>query len=744
MSQRSPDQEPSVLDYVKSRFAFWKPGPRLELPPLEGEHFPSEAVESETPVQALHSVPLREVETARPREPIHLPNLALASLALALLAQFTLEPRLDRSWLIGAALYLLSAGALLAAWRQNEWCLPDQFEQSPLFLDIPLRTLPVLVAIASGALAFALFGGGKFNLLNVTAWLLAIASLAAAFWKIPQGSLGLLQERWASLIRQEWSIKVPRAVLALGLTTAVIIYMRTANLGVTPSEMISDHAEKLVDINGILNGQTPVYFARNIGSEFIQNYLTAWFINLFNTGLTFISLKAVTVLCGLLTLPFVYLLARDLSSRRAGLIAAAFAGIAYWPNALSRTGLNFTLYPFFLAPALYFFLLGLKFNTPEHEKAETANLNNFILAGLCLGLGMNGYSAFQIVPVLFLFGAAFYFVHQRSKLALTTTLTGFLIMLCMALLVCLPLLRYAMDNPQAFIILAQYRVGVPFPAFAGNGFLIFFQNLVRALGLFAWDNGDMWLFSISHRPALDIISAALFNLGALLLALRYVRQRCWQDLFWLAAIPILILPSVLSLANPAENPGLDRAAGALIPAFLLVGLALDSLMTAVEKRMQSGGKQTAAFLCTALFLIASLQNYALVFKQYDAIYTQSAWNTTEIGSVVRSFANLTGSPETAWLVAYPFWVDSRLVMINAGYPERDNAMLPEKIDSTAADPRAKLFILNPQDQNDLSVLHSLYPLGWLQTYTSSQQNKDFWLYFVPADLNQPGQSAPKP
>ena len=31
----------------------------------------------------------------------------------------------------------------------------------------------------------------------------------------------------------------------------------------------------------------------------------------------------------------------------------AFAGIAYWPNLISRIALRFTLYPFFYAPAVY-------------------------------------------------------------------------------------------------------------------------------------------------------------------------------------------------------------------------------------------------------------------------------------------------------------------------------------------------------------------------------------------------------
>jgi hypothetical protein len=71
-----------------------------------------------------------------------------------------------------------------------------------------------------------------------------------------------------------------------------------------------------------------------------------------------------------------------------------------------------------------------------------------------------------------------------------------------------------------------------------------------------------------------VVSAALFYLGMGLLLLRYLRQRNWEDLFLLLAVPMLMLPSILSLAYPAENPAPNRAGGALVPVFVIVGLCL--------------------------------------------------------------------------------------------------------------------------------------------------------------------------
>jgi hypothetical protein len=93
---------------------------------------------------------------------------------------------------------------------------------------------------------------------------------------------------------------------------------------------------------------------------------------------------------------------------------------------------------------------------------------------------------------------------------------------------------------------------------------------------------------------------------------------------------------------------------------------------------------------------------------------------------------LTGSSDTAWLVGYPHWVDSRLVMINAGFPLRDNAIWPDGFQDTLADPRSKLFLINMNDTADIEALQSLYPQGQLQQYKSKYEGKDFMLFIVPA------------
>jgi hypothetical protein len=67
----------------------------------------------------------------------------------------------------------------------------------------------------------------------------------------------------------------------------------------------------------------------------------------------------------------------------------------------------------------------------------------------------------------------------------------------------------------------------------------------------------------------------------------------------------------------------------------------------------------------------------------------------------------------------------------AGFTTRDYAIWPDNLPETLAEPRAKLFLVKPEDSAGLEALRQLYPDGVLQLYNSQVEGHDFWLYFVP-------------
>lgn len=715
-------EEPSVWDYVKSRLAFWRKGfivipaevpkgtvvddnieDRLSVPDINTGLLPTDIVSSKIINREKFGY-------------IKLPIFLLVSLLFALIGQRAFEPS-SRSLIFGIAFYIFAFICLsLAAWRDEIYFVDSQQNENQKETYV-YRPILLILGLVTGLLAFLAFGGGVFNQFNVFIWLVSILSTVAAFWQ------GGISTNLVIKGNDKWSVQITKWKIILLIAMGIILFYRIFQLDLVPAEMVSDHAEKLLDISDVLNGEFSVFFPRNTGREGLQMYLTAAISLLFGTGLSFISLKIGSVLAGLITLPYIYMLGKEIGNRSVGLLALLFCGIAYWPNVISRIALRFTLYPLFVAPTMYYLLRGFR----------TSGRNYFILAGIFLGLGLHGYSAFRIVPILVLVGFLFLLIHKPEKVSRRQVFFWLFLVVLISFLVFLPLLRYSINNPTMFSYRTLTRLGTTEKPLDAPAILIFLNNLWKALAMFGWDNGEVWVVSIPHRPALSVVSAALFYLGTGILFIRYIRKRNWVDFFLILSVPILMLPSILSLAFPAENPILNRTAGAIIPVFVVIGIALVAILESLRFMIQPPwGKIFGWGLGILLCIWSAVQDYDLVFNQYKQNYLLSSWNTSEMGHIIGSYSESIGNPDNAWVVAFPYWVDTRLVGINAGYPQKDYAISQEKINQTLSINKAKLFLVKPDDEKSINILKRLYPYGEMKEFVSRVETKNFLIFFIPS------------
>ena len=734
-----PFDEPSVLDYVKSLFRFGA-GERIQIPRVAEEETSSITDDQPEGPQPLNSGldTLLAAETDRHPPPSHQPSAtkyespspfpwsSLLALLLALAGQRLLEPPPDTQ--LGIALFVAALFALGWGLYRGEWTLAPLAETSDRTDPLTYRPVMLILSLGLGLWAFTLLDENLFTTLNVTVWALAVLAFMGALW-IRTGSVKNQLAKIAGFFnRDTWTITISRWAILLFAATALVFFFRFTQTETVPPEPFSDHAEKLYDVYDVSQGDTHIFFPRNTGREAIQMYWTLWVANIFGTGLSYLSLKLGTALLGFLTLPFIYLLGKEIGGTRVALFAFMLAGIAYWPNVISRIGLRFPLYPLFVAPTLLFLLRGLR----------TRNRNDFLLSGLFLGLGLHGYSPFRIVPFVVIAAFILYWIHSQSKGARRELPVWLAMLAITSLFVFLPLLRFWIDNPEAFGFRAFSRLSTIEQLLPGPAPVIFASNVGKALLMYNLDDGEIWVNSIPHRPALDVVTGALFLFGFVLVLIRYFRKRHWQDLFLLVSIPLLQLPSTLSLAFPGENPALNRAGAASIPAFLLAALALDGLVTSLKGR---GMRNVVAWGLTGILLAASAsQNYTLVFDTFANSFRLGSWNTSDMGRVIREFEQTYGTTETVWVVPFPYWVDTRLPAAWAGIPNRDMALWPENFASTVELPGPKLFILKADtedptvnDQQSLDALEELYPNGALRLFDSDIPGHDFWILFVPGE-----------
>lgn len=704
----SNPQEPTVLDWFKSL---------LKLKPIPiPESQVSAAVQRTTP-KAPTSV-----------EPFRVPHIGLehfrfpAALVFAFIAQLSLERRAGDPW-IRLALYILAAGLFLWALRKGEIPLPKILPTKSGQLSETFKARILIAGMLMAGISFLAAASNEFNPLTLSLWVGSSILVVASFWRSERdwGELIEKLKRWIASPRINISLDPWKLIFLGGL--AVAAYFRFDRLATVPLEMTSDQAEKLLDLRDVLNGKLSIYFPRNTGREAIQFYLAAATSKILGTGISFMTLKVGTALLGLATLPFIYLFAKEYGGRWVGFAAMITAGIAYWPNVISRVGLRFPLYPLFVAPALFFLLRALR----------TRNRNDFLLCGISLGLGVHGYSPARLIPFVVAAGVGLYLLHRVSAGHRSRVLIWLGIAALIAIVIFLPLLRVALDMPDLFLKRILTRVAATEQALPGPPLQIFLSNMWDGIRMFNWDDGEIWVISISHRPALDWIMGALLVFGVIMSGYRYARYRNWQDLFLLVSVPLLMLPSTLSLAFPAENPAPNRASGVMVPIFTLVALPLAAIPAYVAKQWKTDSARIVGWgFAGALVLIAASTNYRLAVSEWGGQHRRGAWNTTDAGRIIGNFANSVGTYETSHVIRYPHWMDTRLVAIIAGRPDRDPGIWPDQAAELPDTEEAQLFLLKPEDQEGLLVLQSRFPDGVYSLWESNTlEGKDILIYMVP-------------
>jgi hypothetical protein len=613
-----------------------------------------------------------------------------------------------------------------------------------------LLLLVLPLAVANAIVAFLAAADNTYRWFGVAAWALAIVLFLALFWEYDRSPtltqrLGISRDGW----HLSWI-----ALLVVGLLL-VGFFFRFWRLDDMPSEVTSDHIEKLLDVHDLVTGERPIFFFRNTGREPWQFYWTLMLIRVFDLDTKFFALKLGTAIIGLLTLPGVYLLGREVFGRWVGLWALLFTAIASWPVILSRVGLRFPLAPAATAWSLLFLLRGLRYG----------RRNDFLLLGLCLGIGLHGYTAFRAMPlaVIVCWGLVLIIrprsvvIHPTSIFVRNAALT-----VIIAAVVLIPLGRFSLENPDDFWFRSFNRVADPNQPMTDGVPITFIKNLANLAVMLHWKGDDVWVNTLSEAPVLDPLLGGLLVLGIVILLWRGLRLRdACAPLLLIAGI-ILLLPSALSLAYPMENPSVVRTGGAIPAIMVIVAFPISLGMERGLREMQAKGQmdrsgsrgngslsprrwRSALLVLVALTLaaVATGVNYRRYFVDYWEQYERNALNTTEIASAIDGFIESGGDPANAWIIAWPYWIDTRGAGIELGDPPWNNVILkPEELneqansslDGTRSSPNAarpRFYVLHPEDRRSLEQLWSLFPDGWSKLYTSKRPGRHFVLFYVP-------------
>jgi len=641
----------------------------------------------------------------------------------------------------------------------------------------PARVFAALAAVLLGVLTWldtAAEPGqiNQFKALGFGAWVGSIALVVIVFapsrW-LPANLWPGFRD-WTRGIRFTWTFFALIAIMLVGL------WFRVDNLAGVPPEMTSDHIEKLLDAQRVVDGDRDIFFANNGGREPFQMYALAALSQLPGLEMNFTLLKLLAVIESMLTLPLLWWMGRVVIGQYdprlgnvVGLLLAALVAVSYWHVAMTRLSLRIVLTPLIASLLVIWLTRGIR----------TQQRGYYILAGLTLGFGLYTYQAVRMLPLVVVAGVGIAMLfHLRDRKALLRYVGHLMIVVLVSFTVFIPMFRYSLDYPEQFwmrtsgrlfgdsliqvedeetgeIMFQDANIGDRFEAFQDN-LPVLTSNIRNALLMFNWKGDVGWINGVPNDPAMDPFTGALLILGAAGWLVLLVRRPDPVYALMPVMVIIMLLPSALSIAAPLENPSATRTSGALPPVYLITALPLALMAITVWQALR--GRIFSAVVAVGLVVIVLGSAYAdnrdTYLNEYRVSYNESWTSHSLPGRILRGFVLSEGNYGNAFMVGYQHWLDHRIIGAEAGVLDFVNGIadfggrtaverIPDFVNDAAyctgpenphrLDPnRDLLFFYHREDEAAAKRLQELFPDGQARFVQGERERDNFYMYRVPS------------
>jgi len=455
-------------------------------------------------------------------------------------------------------------------------------------------------------------------------WILALLLMLVGSWLI--GAVGRGSPRaatalklWPDSTRNRWL-----EVIAFLLILALAIFLRTYHFNSIPPGIYVDETNGGLDSLYILEGRDASPFGTGwYGTPNGYLYYMAGIFKLF--GANWFSLKLISLIAAILTIPAVYLLGRLMFGPLAGLSAMLLMAVSRWHLSMGRWGWNETAPPLFQVLATFFLIRGLR----------DRRALDYALSGLLLGLSIYTYlSARLAAATLLLYILVWIFTDPSGVLAsVRRSWLGFVLFALAALVAVAPIGvtyltdPFTMNNRVAEIsILRDIR--------DQSSVQPLVQNIQDILKFFHQTGDHQGKHNLPDEPMTDPITGLLFAIGLAYSVLRWRDQRYSLLILWLV---IGLAGSYLS--SHSESPQSYRALTALPAVVLMAADMLDHVVRTLYRSLQGqaftqSNPRLPAYIAGTIAILALLGSTAwesnIYFgRQAHSIAVEQGFNPTE-------------------------------------------------------------------------------------------------------------------
>jgi 4-amino-4-deoxy-L-arabinose transferase-like glycosyltransferase len=657
--------------------------------------------------------------------------LLAAALGLAILGQFYFFQRREYLW-DGLVLHGLAALCFLLAWRLSK---PGQRAVSPrqpsgLRAWLQARRTPAIL-LASGlflSLVATILSRERLPDQStgdaVVLWGLAILAVGlATVWPAswpPAWRRGWMR-RWRGIRRETW---LEMATVA-GLTVLALV-LRVTALGRVPNTLGGDEAWLGLLARQVWRGELQNPFGVGYMSlPTLFYWPLSWSLWLVGNGMAGLRLPAALV--GTATVPFLYLLARDLWGRRTALLGAFFLTTYDYHIHYSRLGANNVWDPLFVVLTLWALDRGL-----TREQART---RSFLAAGMAMGLGTYFYTSARLLPVLVAVYMAFVWFQKRKELRSPALYLGLLVLAF--LIVAGPMLGYALAHPDEWNARIN-QVGIlqsgwleREPGLTGKSTAtILGEQFLRAAGAFhVFPDSTAWYGA--ERPLLGFMAGAFAVLGMAWAVAHWRDRRYFLVLLWFWSV--IISGGMLTVSPPSSQ----RLVIAIPAVALLVAFGLLESVRMICRLLRYGRRweNLALGLMIALLAVSSVRFYFVEYAPSGRYGSENGETATMVGHYLHDQDRGTevywfGAPRIYWNFGSMTFLAPQVIGRDVVDPLTSLPNFSGEAASAAAG-QGVLFVFLPERVVELYWVQQAFPDGQVEQFYDTSDRLRFTVYALP-------------
>jgi 4-amino-4-deoxy-L-arabinose transferase-like glycosyltransferase len=392
--------------------------------------------------------------------------------------------------------------------------------------------------------------------------------------------------------------------MLLGALFILAFAVRFWNLENLPSGLWIDEAVNAADAHTALEtGNFKLFYPNNYGREGLFINLQA--LSLWAFGSTITALKLWSAIFGTLAVMGVYLLGKEIFARRAPAFFAAFSfAFSYWAINFSRIGFRAIMTSAILSFCFYFFFRGLRREKPL----------DFLWAGFFLGLGLHGYIASRLVPLIFIILLPLLFLSYQNFLS--RFWKQGLVFVLGAFISAAPMLyHFFWSHPEDFASRST-AISIFAPEVNGGDFVgTLSKTFTTSLQKYNFIGDANWRHNYPPYPILDPITGMFFLSSFLFMCIQFfglfyqrikkgiLDQRLVRNGFLLATFFIMLMPEFLTVEG---LPHALRSIGTQVPVFLMTGFGIHWLYRYGERSLPFSRTAFHALIILLLIVAASI------------------------------------------------------------------------------------------------------------------------------------------